>query len=201
MHEAITKITRKIRQTFRWNILRHLQRFFTGYSYDMSWDFQHHAAKKIYKIFKMYTEIPPNGAPTHNILENERERFVEQFGEDRAHAYLHYDGTDEYDEELEAALFARWKEILSQVLTSLKFLAVDDEAHPDHLYDPNPEYTPDQKEPFHFIPVEDKPEYHELIFHEDYGKTKINMERMKAFEKEITEGFRLMGLYWRSFWD
>lgn len=197
----ISDVLEKVQRTLRWHIVRPVQRFLTGYSYDMAWDPYSHMAKKIYPIFKSYAEIPPHGAPTHIILKRNRKQYVKQFGKERVDAYLQYNGSDDYDEELENKLFEHWSEIINHVRYTLEWVAVHNEEYPGHVYDPNPKYDPNQKEPFHFEPCEDHPGYSEMISHEDYGEHKLNSKRQIAFEEYISEGFELLGLYWRSFWD
>lgn len=184
---------------FRWKVVRPLQRFFTGYSFDMAWEASSAMAKKCYPIFKEFAKLPPHGAPTYAILQNNKAAYNKRFGKDRITAYLNDPSAE--DEEITNALFEEWNEIIRKVLFSLEYVGRDGEEYPQHLYDPNPNYNPKQKEPFYTKPVEGKEEYYELVFNDDYGKTKLNSERMREFEEQVAEGFRLLGLYWQGFWD
>ena len=186
-------------RSFRWYIYRPLQQLFTGYSYNMAWDAHSFMAKKIYPIFRDFARLKRHSAPTHTLLLNHKDEYVQKYGEEAVETYL--TGTSDVDSDLQEALFTHWNEIIEHVLFSLRFIAVDGENYPKHLEDPNPNYNPNQKEMWHSEPCKDKPRYHELIFHDDYGKTKLNMERVNEFEEYVSEGFRLLGVYWRSFWD
>lgn len=196
----LTRISEAVSQAWRnvrWHVVRPIQRLFTGYSYDMAWDPNHHMAKKIYPIFRRYANIPPHGAPTHTILENNKKHYIKLFDKERVEQYLKTGD----DEELEKQLFAHWKEIIDHVLFAIEWVGIKQEEYPEHLYDPNPNYDPNQNEPFRTIPCEDHSGYLELIFNEDYGETKLNSKRAQEFEQYISKGFELLGLYWRSFWD
>lgn len=184
---------------FRWKVIRPLQKFFTGYSYDMAWNACSAMAEKCYPIFRDFAKIPPHGAPTHIILTNNKALYNKMFGKERVAAYLKDPSVE--DEELTSALFEHWNDIIQKVLFSLEHVGHNKEDYPASVYDPNPNYDPKQQEPFYSKPVEGKEGYHQLIFNEDYGKTKLNPKRMHEFETQVTEGFRLLGLYWQGFWD
>lgn len=156
-------------------------------------------AEKCYPIFRDFAKLPRRGVPTHYILSNNKARYNRQFGKERVTTYLNDPSID--DEEMSAALFEHWNEIIEKVLFALEYVGHSKEVYPEHVYDPNPSYDPNQKEPFYTKPVDDKKEYYELIFNDDYGATKLNLKRTDEFEKQVTEGFRLLGLYWRGFWD
>lgn len=183
---------------FRWRFIRPLQKFFTGYSYDMAWNAFRAMSEKCYPIFKAYAELPPSGAPTHPILKNNIAQYNKQFGKERVANYLKHANEDE---ELTTELFRHWKEIIQKVLFSLEYVGKNGEEWPDSIYEPNPAYDPKQKEPFHTKPVEGKEGFSQLIFNEDYGETKVNSKRMQEHEERVAEGFRLMGQYWQGFWD
>jgi hypothetical protein len=190
---------RKVWTSFRWVALRPLQKLLTGYSYDMAWEASSAMAEKCYPIFKAFAALPPQGAPTHKILINNKILYTKRFGKKRVDTYLKR--PDLEDEELTKALFEHWTDIIQKVLFSLEHVGHNKEEFPDHVYDPNPLYNPNQKEAFYSKPVEGNSELHQLIFNEDYGETKLNSEKLRDFEDQVSEGFRLLGIYWTNFWD
>lgn len=188
----------RIMSWFKWNVWRHIQRFFTGYSYDMKWNAFYHMSVKIYPILKDYAESEHVGAPTPTILSREHNSVVDKFGLDRVTAYEK--AYMQNDEEIEEYLFKRWDEIVQQILFAVKHIAVDNEERPEYCYDPNPHYDPKQTDPFYFVDTEDG-KYRELKFNKDYGKTNLNHERAREFDERVATGFELLGAYWRNLWD
>ncbi|MCA1806500.1 MAG: hypothetical protein LC687_01345 [Actinobacteria bacterium] len=165
----------------------------------MAWNASSAMAEKCYPIFKAFASLPPQGAPTHTILINNKAYYNKTFGKDRVTAYLKDPGNS--DDELSQALFDHWDLIIQKVLFSLKHVGYSKEEYPADVYDINPKYDPNQTQPFYTKPVAGPEGYRELIFNEDYGKQKLNTKRMQEFNKQVAEGFRLLGLYWQGFWD
>lgn len=91
----------------------------------------------------------------------------------------------------------KWQEIIDEIVYALENYELED----DDCRIPNPKYNPEQKECCYSTPCEDRPEYFQLHFNEDYGETIVDWEAYRKKSERVAKGFELMGKYWLNLWD
>ncbi len=99
----------------------------------------------------------------------------------------------------EDVLSKKWDSIIDEIIFALEY-TVNNEPTEDCMV-PNPDYNPEQKEWMYSIDCPDHEGFKEIKFNDDYGKTKLDMDLLRAKEERVANGYKLLGEYWRNIWD
>lgn len=142
-----------MRFNFKYDIIRPIQKFFTGYAYSDWWDARSTMAKKILPIIRDFRNKPKHGQPC---------------------------GLDD-----------DWQHILDEIYFAVEYAANEDDSDCDVL---NPDYNPDQKEPFTMVG-------RRMDFNKDYGRMMRDNDLWDKKLKRVENGFKLLGEHWLELWD
>jgi hypothetical protein len=180
---------------FKYDIIRPLQIFFRGYSYADWWDAFSILSRRMLPVMKMFRDKHKHGIPC-SIQDEEKDRFIamgyEWSDDTMSFSDKVIDGKTAYERASEI-----WQKIIDEIYFALDHAAYEKD---DDCQVPNPLYNPNQKEFFHSEPIEGS-DASTMIFHDDYGKTKLDMDLYRAKEERVQKGLELMGKYWRNLWD
>lgn len=181
---------------FKYDIIRPIQIFFRGYSYADWWSASSILSERMLPVLKNLRDNKRHGIPSI-FFNDEKDRLI-------AMGYEWNENTQSFsDKKIDGKTAFNiveeiWQNILNEICFALEYSANEED---DDCHVPNPLYNPNQKEPWHDEPCEDRPDFCKLVFHDDYGKTKIDMDLLQKKEERVQKGLELMGKYWMCLWD
>jgi len=158
-------------------------------------------SKKILPYMKQFRKKDKQGIPMSISMNEEIRKEMFDLGYEWDSNSYYFKGNingieaDDY-------LTHKWNNVLDEIIFALEYTANNDPTEDCEI--DNPLYNPNQKEFFKSIPCEGeygKKGYTQIKFNEDYGKTKLDMDLLKKKEERVSNGYKLMGIYWQNLWD
>jgi len=168
-----------IKQWWKWNIHTPIRHFF-GLKAKTDWTSAYmFMAKKMLPYMYDFRDNKKTGIPIYSNVEYSHQLSEEQ--------------SDALDDEG----MKKWNHIVNEIIFALEYCVDEND---DDCYVPNPLYNPKQKEFFKDAPIQEDGTS-EVLFNEDYGETKPDMELYRAKNERVKAGLKLMGEYFMNLWD
>lgn len=184
---------KKLKQFFKWSVIPFFYHLFGKVAPLDFVNAFYHIAKKTLPYLIGFRRADKDGFPA--VLNNEiKEKMVKLGYSFDEETHCHEGIVNGI--KAEDFLMDEWHRIIDEMIFAFQY-AIDE--NDDDCMIVNDKYNPNQKEFFHTEKTDDGS--YEMIFNEDYGRTKIDIDLYNKKQERVQEGYNLYSRYFRNLWD